>query len=159
VRQYTKHNLPVAVLLEGKFTSVFRNRLDLNEQQALEQATGTPFKNNADTINKMIVVSDADIITNAVSQKEGPLQMGINMYNPSVVFANREFLLNSLEYLTSNSGIMEARNKQLTLRLLDAEKIKQEKTKWQAICFLVPIGMILLFAVIFQFIRQRKFEQ
>jgi ABC-type uncharacterized transport system involved in gliding motility auxiliary subunit len=107
----------------------------------------------------MIVVSDADIITNAVSQKDGPLQMGINMYNPSVVFANREFLLNSLEYLTSNSGIMEARNKQLTLRLLDAEKIKQEKTKWQVICFLVPIGMILLFAVIFQFIRQRKFEQ
>ncbi|GAA3954199.1 gliding motility-associated ABC transporter substrate-binding protein GldG [Chitinophaga oryziterrae] len=158
VRQFTRHNLPVAVLLEGKFTSVFRNRLDLNEQQALEQATGTAFKNNADTINKMIVVSDADIITNAVSQKEGPLQMGINMYNPSVVFANREFLLNSLEYLTSNSGIMEARNKQLTLRLLDAEKVKQEKTKWQVICFLVPIGIILLFAAIFQFIRQRKFE-
>jgi hypothetical protein len=54
---------------------------------------------------------------------------------------------------------MEARNKELTLRLLDAEKIKQQKTKWQAICFLVPIGMILIFAAIFQFIRQRKFEQ
>ena len=159
-RQFNKHNLPVAVLLEGKFTSLFRNRLDVATQQALEQGTGTAFKNNSDSINKMIVVSDADIITNAVSQKEGrPLQMGVNMYNPSVVFANSEFLLNSLEYLSGNSGIMDARNKELTLRLLDAEKIKQEKTKWQVICFLVPIGMILLFAIIFQFIRQRKFEQ
>lgn len=157
-RQFNKHNLPVAVLLEGQFTSVFRNRLDVATQQAMEHATGTPFKNNSDTINKMIVVSDADIITNAVSQKEGPLQMGVNMYNSSVVFANKEFLLNSLEYLSGNSGIMEARNKELTLRLLDAEKIKKEKTKWQIICFLVPIGLILLFAIIFQFIRQRKFE-
>lgn len=159
-RQFSKHKLPVAVLLEGKFTSVFRNRLDVASQEAIAQNTGTAFKNNSDSINKMIVVSDADIITNAVSQKEGrPLQMGVNMYNPSVVFANSEFLLNSLEYLSGNSGIMDARNKELTLRLLDAEKIKQEKTKWQAICFLVPIGMILLFAIIFQFIRQRKFEQ
>jgi ABC-2 type transport system permease protein len=157
-RQFTKKDLPVAVLLEGKFTSVFRNRLDLHTQQALEQATGIPFKNNADTINKMIVVSDADIITNAVSQKDGPLQMGVNMYNPSTIYANSEFLLNSLEYLTGNSGVMEARSKKLTLRLLDAEKIKQEKVKWQVICFLVPIGIILLFAAIFIFIRKRKFE-
>jgi gliding-associated putative ABC transporter substrate-binding component GldG len=157
-RQFNKHNLPVAVLLEGKFTSVFRNRLDIATQEAMAQTTGTSFKNNSDGINKMIVVSDADIITNAVSQKEGPLEMGVNMYNSSVVFANREFLLNSMEYLSGNSGIMEARNKELTLRLLDPEKIKQEKIKWQVICFLVPIGMILIFAAIFQFIRQRKFE-
>lgn len=159
VRQFTKHHLPVAVLLEGTFTSLFRNRLDLATQESIQRVTRKPFRDNTEGENKMIVVSDADIIANAVSQKEGPLQMGVNMYNPSIMFANSEFLLNSMEYLTGNSGVMEARNKQLTLRLLDAEKIKKEKTKWQVICFLVPIGMILIFAVIFQFIRQRKFEQ
>jgi ABC-2 type transport system permease protein len=156
-RQFTKHDLPVAVLLEGKFTSLFHNRLDKETQESIARVTRMPFRESSEN-SKMIVVSDADIIVNAVSQKEGPLQMGVNMYNPSIIFANKEFLLNSLEYLTGNSGIMEARNKELTLRLLDTEKVKQQKTKWQAICFLVPIGMVLIFAVIFQFIRQRKFE-
>jgi hypothetical protein len=83
--------------------------------------------------------------------------MGINEFNPGFAFANKEFFLNCLEYLSGNAGIMEARNKELTVRLLDAEKIKKEKTKWQAICFLVPIGLILLFAMIFQFVRQRAY--
>jgi len=157
-REFTKKFIPVAVLLEGQFTSLFRNRLDIASQQAIQKVSGVPFKNNSDSINKMIVVSDADIITNAFSQKSGPLQMGVNLYDQSMVYANKEFLLNSLSYLTHNTGIMEARNKELTLRLLNPEKVKQEKTKWQAICFIIPIGLILLFAAIFQFIRQRKFE-
>lgn len=157
-REFNKQFLPVAVLLEGQFTSLFRNRLDENTHQAIQRATGQPFKNNSDTINKMIVVSDADIITNAFSQKSGPLQMGVNLYDQSMVYANREFFLNSLGYLTHNTGIMDARNKELTLRLLNPEKVKLEKSKWQAICFIVPIGLVLLFAAIFQFIRQRKFE-
>lgn len=157
-REFNKQFLPVAVLLEGQFTSLFRNRLDENTHQAIQRVTGRPFKNNSDTINKMIVVSDADIITNAFSQKSGPLQMGVNLYDQSMVYANREFFLNSLGYLTHNTGIMDARNKELTLRLLNPEKVKQEKGKWQAICFIVPIGLVLLFAAIFQFIRQRKFE-
>jgi gliding-associated putative ABC transporter substrate-binding component GldG len=157
-REFNRQFLPVAVLLEGQFTSLFRNRLDENTHQAIQKASGQPFRNNSDTINKMIVVSDADIITNAFSQKSGPLQMGVNLYDQSMVYANREFLLNSLGYLTHNASIMDARNKELTLRLLNPEKVKQEKSKWQAICFIVPIGLVLLFAAIFQFIRQRKFE-
>ncbi len=79
----------------------------------------------ADTIGKMIVVGDADIITNAVSQKSGPLQMGVNEFNPQYVFANKEFFLNSIEYLTSKTPIMDTRNKELTLRLLDPESEKR----------------------------------
>lgn len=156
-REYRQQYLPAAVLLEGHFTSLFHNRQDPLVVEALQRASGKPFRDATDTINKMIVVSDGDLIANAVSRKEGPLQMGINEFNPGFAFANKEFFLNCLEYLSGNSGIMEARNKELTLRLLDNGKIKQEKTKWQVICFLVPIGLILLFAVIFQFIRQRKF--
>lgn len=157
-RDFNKKFLPVAVLLEGQFTSLFRNRLDENTQMAIQKVSGRPFKNNSDTINKMIVVSDADVVTNAFSQKSGPLQMGVNLYDQSMVYANREFLLNSLAFLTNNAGIMEARNKELTMRLLNPEKVKQEKSKWQTICFIVPIGLILLFASIFLFIRKRKYE-
>ena len=157
-RDYRQAYLPAAVLLEGRFTSLFRHRLDKAQQAAVEVASGEPFRDKADTANKMIVISDGDIITNAVSRKDGPLQMGINSFNPDFVFANKEFFLNCLEYLTNTSGIMDTRNKEVTLRLLDAQKIKQERTKWQVICFLVPVGLILLFAMVFQFIRQRKFE-
>jgi gliding-associated putative ABC transporter substrate-binding component GldG len=157
-RQFRQHDLPVAVLLEGQFTSLFRNRLSADEQQLIAQVTRKPFKEQS-APNKMIVVSDGDLLTNAISQKNGPMQMGVNLFDPSMVYANKEFLLNSLGYLTNNAGIMEARNKELTLRLLDAEKIKQNKSVWQAICVIVPVLLILLFWVIFQFIRQRKFER
>ncbi|TWF45168.1 gliding-associated putative ABC transporter substrate-binding component GldG [Chitinophaga polysaccharea] len=158
-REYRAKHLATAVLLEGHFTSLFHNRQDPAAVGALQQASGKPFRDATDTINKMIVVSDGDLIANAVSRKEGPLQMGINEFNPGFSFANKEFFLNCLAYLSGNGGIMEARNKELTLRLLDGEKIRQEKTKWQVICFLVPVGLVLLFAMIFQFIRQRKFAE
>lgn len=158
-RDYRQHNLPAAVLLEGHFTSLFHHRQNPAAVDALQRASGRPFKETTDTVNKMIVVSDGDLIANAVSRKEGPLQMGINEFNPGFAFANKEFFLNCLEYLSGNAGIMEARNKELTLRLLDSEKVKQEKTKWQIICFLVPVGLVLLFAMVFQFVRQRKFAE
>ncbi|RAJ75208.1 gliding-associated putative ABC transporter substrate-binding component GldG [Chitinophaga dinghuensis] len=158
-RDFRQQHLATAVLLEGKFTSLFRNRLEPTAASALEQASRTPFKAEADTANAMIVVSDGDLIANAVSRKEGPLQMGINEYNPGYAFANKEFMLNCMEFLTGKHGIMESRNKEITLRLLDADKVKKEKTKWQAICFIVPVGVILLFAMVFLFIRQRKFAE
>ncbi|HEY8960002.1 gliding motility-associated ABC transporter substrate-binding protein GldG [Chitinophaga sp.] len=158
-RDYRQRYLPAAVLLEGKFTSLFRNRENPDAVDSLFHASGRSFRESADTVNKMIVVSDGDVIANAVSRKEGPLQMGINEFNPGFAFANKEFFLNCLEYLCGNSGIMEARNKELTLRLLDGEKVRQEKTRWQVICFLVPVGLVLLFAIVFQFIRQRKFTE
>ncbi|AWO01871.1 gliding motility-associated ABC transporter substrate-binding protein GldG [Chitinophaga alhagiae] len=156
-RDFRQRAIPVAVLLEGRFPSLFNHRLSRERQQALESASGLPFKAVADTLNRMIVVGDADIVTNALSQKEGPLQMGVNEFNPQYVFANKEFFLNSMEYLTSKTPIMDTRSKELTLRLLDGEKLKKDKTLWQVLAFALPIGAILLFAMVFQFIRQRKY--
>ncbi|MCK7559097.1 hypothetical protein MKQ70_30630 [Chitinophaga sedimenti] len=73
------------------------------------------------------------------------------------VFANKEFFTNCMEYLTNTSGIMETRNREVTLRLLDGEKVKQQRTKWQLLAFVVPVGLVLLFAMVFNFIRQRRF--
>lgn len=156
-RDFRQKGIPVAVLLEGRFPSLFNHRLNQGEQQALQTASGLPFKAAADTVNRMIVVADADIVTNAVSQKDGPMQMGVNEFNPQYVFANKEFFLNCVEYLTSKTPIMDTRSKELALRLLDGEKVKKDKTMWQVLAFLVPIGAILLFAMVFQFVRQRKY--
>ncbi len=107
----------------------------------------------------MIIAGDADLVLNAVTRKEGPLQMGVNEFNPDYQFANKDFFLNGMDYLASKSPVMETRNKELTLRLLDSEKVRTEKTKWQIIAFAVPIGAILLFAMAFQYFRQRKYAR
>jgi gliding-associated putative ABC transporter substrate-binding component GldG len=156
-RDFRQQALPVAVLLEGRFPSLFNHRLSLEQQEALKTATGKAFKAQADTLNRMIVVGDADIVTNAVSRKDGPMQMGVNEFNPQYVFANKEFFLNSVEYLASKAPIMDTRSRELTLRLLDGEKVKKDKTFWQVMAFVAPIGAVLLFAMVFQFIRQRKY--
>lgn len=156
-REYRQQHIPTAVLLEGRFPSLYNNRLGTADRAALKASTGKDFKGISDTLNRMIVVSDADIVTNVVSQKNGPMQMGVNEFNPQYVFANKEFFLNCLEYLTNATPVMDTRNKALTLRLLDAEKVKQGRTRWQLIVFAVPIGAILLFAMVFQFIRQRRY--
>lgn len=156
-RDFRQSFLPVAVLLEGRFTSLYRHRLDPATLAAL-QSSGHPFREQSEE-TKMIVVSDADIMGNSVSRKNGPLQMGVNEFNPGFAFGNSEFFQNSLEYLTSDGRIMESRNKELTLRLLDTEKVKQQHTRWQIICFAVPVAIVLLFAMVFQFIRQRKFAE
>lgn len=156
-RDYRQRNIPTAVLLEGRFSSLYNHRISTEERAALKSATGKDYKAISDTINRMIVISDADIIANAISQKSGPMQMGVNEFNPQYVFANKEFFLNCLEYLTSKTPIMDTRNKELPLRLLDAEKVKEGRTRWQLIAFAVPIGAILLFAMVFQFIRQRRY--
>lgn len=158
-RDYRVRNIPVAVLLEGRFSSLYRNRLGPDAQQQWQSATGTPFRAQADTAGKMLVAGDADLVMNAVSRKNGPLQMGVNEFNPDYQFANREFFLNGMDYLASKSPVMETRNKELTLRLLDGEKVRRDKTQWQVLAFALPIGAILLFAMVFQYLRQRKYAK
>ena len=155
-RNFTSSFVPVAVLLEGKFNSVFANRLTTAMNDSLNNA-GQPFvaQNNAD--NKMIVVSDGDIALNAVTNEEGPLQMGMNQYT-KYKYANSDFVMNAIEYLVDNSGILELRGKDYTLRLLDKKKLDEDKTKWQFVNIASPVLFIILCGFIFQYIRRRKFQ-
>ncbi|WP_298713036.1 gliding motility-associated ABC transporter substrate-binding protein GldG [Chitinophaga sp.] len=158
-REFRQRNLPVAVLLEGHFPSLFRHRIGAEAQAQWQNASGQAYRAQADTAGKMIVAGDADLVLNAVTRKSGPLQMGVNEFNPDYQFANRDFFLNGMDYLASKSPVMETRNKELTLRLLDVEKVRTEKTKWQILAFALPIGAVLLFAMAFQYFRQRKYAQ
>ncbi|HEY0678348.1 MAG TPA: gliding motility-associated ABC transporter substrate-binding protein GldG [Chitinophagaceae bacterium] len=155
LKTFNKRQVPVAVLLEGSFSSLYSNRLSSGMTDTLERIYGQPFRSSS-LENKMIVVSDADIVTNVVTQNEGPLPMGMNQFN-KYQYANKDFLLNSLEYLMDPSGILETRSKDYTLRLLDPGKVEEQRTTWQFINLVLPLLLVLLAGFLYQFTRKRKY--
>jgi len=156
---FKQRDIPAAVLLEGKFTSFFKNRLSRAQADSLAPFGG--FKESNSNENKMIVVADGDIVLNDVSAQQGPLPMGMNLFTMGsqyeYQFANRDFVLNCLEYLTSKGSILETRNKEIVLRLLDTRKVEDQKVQWQLINIALPIGLIIVFGFIYQQLRKRKY--
>lgn len=153
-------DIPVAVLLEGKFTSVFRNRLSGSQADSL-QTMGVPFLPSSLQENKMIIVADGDMVMNDVSTSQGPLPMGLNLYTAGsqyeYQFANRDFLLNCLEYLVSNPALSQTRNKSIVLRLLDSTKVQEQRSTWQFINIVAPILLVIVAGLIHQEVRKRKY--
>ncbi|HEX8460276.1 MAG TPA: gliding motility-associated ABC transporter substrate-binding protein GldG [Segetibacter sp.] len=156
LRTFNKSYVPVAVLLEGKFASLFGNRLTNELKDSLSLFSNKSFIPTGEKEGKQIVVSDGDIVTNVVTESEGALAMGVQQYE-NYPFANKEFLLNAVEYLVNPNGVLESRSKDFTLRLLDKQKIATEKTKWQLINILLPVLLIVLFGVFYQYKRSRYF--
>jgi gliding-associated putative ABC transporter substrate-binding component GldG len=156
MEEFTVHDTTVAALLEGKFTSLYANRIPQSFIDSMK-AYNIPVKSICDSSTKMIVVADGDIATNMVSQQYGPLPMGYNFYT-NYTFANKEFFDNCLEYLVGPEGILETRAKEFTLRLLDLKKVREQKTTWQFVNIAVPVLLIILFGVIYQQMRKRKYS-
>lgn len=154
---FNKSFIPVAVLLEGKFNSLFANRIAASVVDSIQRHTGKPFLSKATKAGKQIVVSDADIVTNSISNTNGPMPMGMIPLE-NYRFANREFVLNSIDYLSSNKQLFESRNKTVVLRLLDKQKVKEQKTVWQLINVLAPVLLILLIGGLFQWQRKEKYS-
>jgi len=152
-KEFNKSNLPVAVLLEGKFQSAFRNRL-------ITGVSGTGFKQrNESAETKMIVIADGDIIRNEVSRtgvSETPLPLGRDKYTGEM-YGNRDFLVNCLNYLVDDNGVMELRSRELKLRLLDRARIKKEKFIWQIINIGGPVLLVVLGGLILEFFRRKKY--
>jgi gliding-associated putative ABC transporter substrate-binding component GldG len=155
---FNKHDIPAAVLLEGNFTSFYAGRISKAQRDSLQVAGG--FKEESGNEGKLIVVGDGDIVLNGLTSN-GPLPMGMNLYTVGsqyeYQFANRDFLLNCLEYLTSKSSIIQTRNKEIVLRLLNGQKVEAERTKWQLINIALPIILIILFGIIYQQFRRYRF--
>jgi gliding-associated putative ABC transporter substrate-binding component GldG len=158
LKSFNKKNIPVAVLLEGKFQSLFTNRISTSKADTLARIYGQPFKAANDKENKMVVIADGDIALNAMTKQEGPLPMGMNSYTKQQ-YANREFLLNTIEYLVDNSGILETRGKDYTLRLLDNKKVEEDKTFWQMVNLAGPILLIILLIAAYQLYRKKKYSR
>jgi len=156
--RFNKGKLPLAVLLEGEFSSAFKGIVAPEMLQGLQQL-GRPFKDKAVLGAKMLVVADGDIAKNIVDYRNNTYQpLG---YNPFVryQFANKNFLLNTIDYMLDEEGITAARMKEVKLRLLDKTKIQEEKTKWQVINILIPLVFLVVFGLLFNYLRQRKFAR
>lgn len=142
-------NLPLAVLLEGKFNSVFQNRI-------------TPFKDpDFSAIGKntsMIVVSDGDIIKNQIDKNGVPLELGYDKWT-NYMYANKEFLLNCINYLLDDNGLINIRNKEVHVPILDKEKVYANYTTTQIITVGIPMLLLLLFGITFTYIRKSKYTK
>ena len=153
---FNQKNIPLAVLLEGNFTSLYKNQYTSDLQKLLEaqQITFKPKSN----LNKMIVISDGDIASNDLEANGVPLALGYDKYTRQL-YANKDFLLNSIEYLIDDNNLIDARNREVKMRLLDKAKVLEQKTKWQIITFSVPLILIAIFGFFYNQRRKRKYAR
>lgn len=143
----------VAVLLDGEFPSVFKNRAwsGINRNTFKEESEPT----------KMIIVSDGDIIKNrvrGVGQNRQIEALGYDRYSRKT-YGNRSFLLNCIDYLCDDNGWMSLRSREVKLRMLDKNKIRTERLFWQGINLILPLVILIVFGVVRFYLRRRKFAR
>jgi len=144
---YRDGNQLLAVLLEGDFNSAYRNRV-----QPFKTAI---YKANANG-NKMIVIADGDVGRNQIL-KNKPFDLSRDKWT-NEQFGNKDFLLNAVDYLLDDIGLMELRNKSLQIPILDKQRAFRERTYWQFINLGIPVLMLLVFGIGFQWLRKRKYQ-
>jgi len=140
--------MPVAVLLEGSFNSMYENRIlpfkDAN------------FKSNG-IENKMIVISDGDVIKNQID-KGVPLELGFDKWTNNL-YGNKDFMMNCVNYLLDDTGLINIRSKDVDLPLLDKEKVYQNYTWAQLITIGLPIVIVFVFGLLFTYLRRREYSK
>ena len=151
---YRQKNMPAAVLLEGNFNSLYANRASSEQKDAFKKYYGDFLSISKPTAQ--IVVSDGDIILNSYTNRE-PFPMGFSRAQERT-FANKIFLQNAMEYLTGNSAIIQLRNKEVTVRLLNKQKLESEKRFWQILIVGLPMLLVAIGWLIFSYIRKQKYQ-
>lgn len=142
-------NIPLGILLEGQFHSVFENRV-----LPFDQPT---FKKEGKA-SKMIVISDGDLIKNQLDKNFQPLELGFDQRSGNL-YDNKDFMLNCVNYLLDDTGLINIRSKDLDLPLLDKEKVYEKYTQTQIITIGLPILILALFGLLFTFMRKRKYSK
>ncbi|WP_282136236.1 gliding motility-associated ABC transporter substrate-binding protein GldG [Seonamhaeicola maritimus] len=143
---FNKGNQTLAVLIEGSFSSAYKNLIKpVKLSEIKDESTPT----------KMIVIADGDIIKNDVSKNQ-PLELGFDRWTGQN-YGNKEFLLNAVNYLLDDDGLINIRSKEIAVAFLDQEKIASEKTKWQLVNIALPLVLLALFGFVFNFIRKKKY--
>ena len=153
-RLYNRGQRPIAVLLEGTFRSAWRNRLSPDFKAT--EAMG--FRSESGD-NKMIVIADGDIVRNRYIAAEGAvLPMGYDFYTQTQ-YANKELLLNAVNYLVGDEGLMASRSRNIKLRKLDVMKVKEERTKYQIINVALPVALLALGGGVIAIVRRKKYRK
>ncbi|MBO7489316.1 MAG: gliding motility-associated ABC transporter substrate-binding protein GldG [Bacteroidales bacterium] len=154
---FNRSNLPVAVLLEGQFQSVFRNRLATSFMELSEIG----YKSQCEKPTQMIVVSDGDIIRNGTKFSEQgmyPLPLGYDKYT-DVMFANKTFILNAINYLAGDEAMIDARPRNIAIRRLDVAKVKNQRAFYQFANIFYPVLLVLALAAIVIGVRFIKYKK
>lgn len=140
--------IPLAVLLEGSFPSVFTNRVKpftIENDQVISKPT------------KMVVIGDGSIIMNQF-QGNRPLELGYDKWTNSF-YGNKEFLLNTVNYLLDDSGLINIRSKEISVPFLDPQKVIKERRVWQLVNIVLPLGLLAIFGIVFNYLRKRKYAR
>lgn len=147
MQQFSAGEIPLAVLLEGSFPSVYRNRVK-------------PFKisthKDVGVDSKMVVISDGNVIKNQL-QGNRPLELGFDKWT-NTRYGNKDFLLNTVNYLLDETGLINIRSKEISIAFLDQQKIIQQRTKWQALNLLLPLTLLAVFGSFFWWYRKKKYS-
>lgn len=149
-KQFNNPGMPVAMLLEGKFTSNFKNRVP----ETIASSKEINFKTTGKE-TKMIVIADGDAIASHVSKKGSVYPLGYDRFT-GMEYGNKNFLLNCVDYLLDDSGLMSLRSKEFKIRLLDKEKSQKASLKW--INLLTPVITVVLFGIIYYLMRKKRFS-
>ncbi len=146
-KDYNKGIQTLGVLLEGKFTSAYATRVK-------------PFETNQfvtkSKANKMVIIADGDIIANDIVKGQ-PLDLDIEKYT-NIRYGNSAFLMNTINYMLDDTGLMQLRSKTIQLQFLDKEKAFQERTFWQWLNVVIPLVLLLIFGLLFSYLRKRKYS-
>jgi gliding-associated putative ABC transporter substrate-binding component GldG len=153
-RMFTSKGQNVAYLLKGTFPSLYANRIP----QEIMDDKGMHFREES-VPTAMIVVADGDIIRNQIDVKrKTPLQLGYDQYTGNT-YANKEFIENAISYLVDGEGLIDIRSRELKIRLLDTTKVDQQRTLWQVVNTVVPIGLIIILGLVLAWIKKRKYSK
>jgi ABC-2 type transport system permease protein len=155
-RLYNRNHIPVAIKVEGQFESLYKNRVppEITENAEIDFQENSP-------PTKMIVVADGDVIRNQMQLSQGnylPLPLGYDRFTGQQ-FGNRDFVLNVMNYLTDDSGLISIRSRELKLRVLDRTKTESERFKWQMVNVGLPVLLVLLFGIVQSYLRKKRYAK
>jgi ABC-2 type transport system permease protein len=149
---YTTKHIPIGFLLEGRFTSLYKNRFAPEGASSARVIT-----ESKDT--KLVVIADGDLARNDVNPRNGqPQPLGFDPLTKTT-YANRDFLLNALAYLTEQNGVIQVRSKEVKIRPLDKVQIKGNRLQWQVLNLGVPLVLVVGYGILRWYWRKRKFAR
>ena len=149
---YSTRFITVGIMLEGKFTSLYKNRFapaGFESSKIIEESIPT----------KIMVIADGDIARNDVNPRSNqPQPLGFDPMTKTT-FANKDLLLNTVAYLTQENGLIQVRNKEVKIRPLDKVKLKEGRLKWQVLNVAAPLVLLICYGILRFYLRKRRFAK
>jgi ABC-2 type transport system permease protein len=149
-KDFNQGSMMVGCLLEGKFTSLYKNRFP---------PEGVSKEDHVDDgkLTRLLVIADGDVVRNEINPRSGqPQALGFDPFT-NYTFANRDLLMNAMMWLMEEDGLIQTRSKQVMIRPLNKEKVADEKTKWQLINLGLPLVLIAGYGFVRAYWRKRKY--